>query len=808
MTFTLTYAGVPLCVPTPAVLAWVRRVLPAQALVVPGPVGWPASSLAGLGAFAAPPRRTGRVGSLYWPASASRCAVGHFLATTQQIDDLPADVGAGAPGDLVMQAGNDSVTASLYLLPPRPISVPPPSSAGMDQAFLCTFVDERYFWWRAITDDTLTVTDDATTWQDLIDALATLLDITITADTVDLGFGFAPNGLDLSGLPAAAVLDAVCYACGLRISRSLSGTIYARNADNDYAALAANLANAYPAAAGDAYRLDPDGLPAGVSTAEDQPLGLYATIRVVFDATDGFHVVDATTADQDDLLSNAPADGIRAWVTRRDTYDATEATDYVNEFCRDIGIRAISAVTRRYAGIVPWQPDGTSEAVEWRHTIAESATLIHPPPWSDGITELVGIPAAGGGGKCKATCLKVFPPSSLAATLDTTGGACNVNVTYDVDTYCGPICVSDGECGEAGSECTPKVEVFQAQLEAGGGALVGVPSSDGCTVDFATSPKQCVSGCVTKSSEPSEGAIEIVDTDYPFYLTIDPENCTDPPVWTYTPAYLSGSFTPTDAPALPDFATTATVKQNYVQLQPGLVGDTPTATKNYTRLQQAIDDSINPTSVNYKADIILPPDPGDGRFHYVSQAATVTSLHSGLKIRGASRSQSTTLLGTEPTLQCALSLANGENDDTVGPVRFGGTAGTSDIHFILGPEATQPGGGSVGGFRVGDVLIGFQHNTTQNRNVNQFVAYIKAVNPWATDPTRIELTLDRPVDGTPSTVQCRWLHDALICASVSGANVALEAPNPLVPVGPARDPSGFFSDTPTTGSRPGTGSTR
>src|SRR5262245_64049547 len=154
MAAALTYGGVPLGVVGSgsglggALWRWAKRQLPSAVVrqeavaqwvehnVSPREVyefayrsAWPGPNLAGLTFQPWVPTRPVRPGTLFWPVGASRWAVGHFIATGAQVDAiLPLAYGNASPWkptplNLVLDTGrqNQSITASMYLLPPRPL---------------------------------------------------------------------------------------------------------------------------------------------------------------------------------------------------------------------------------------------------------------------------------------------------------------------------------------------------------------------------------------------------------------------------------------------------------------------------------------------------------------------------------------------------------------------------------------------------------------------------------------------------------------------------------------------------------------
>src|ERR1051326_2365870 len=149
----LTYGGVTLCYATPKLSAWVERNISFADLVEFSAAHWPGTDRLSW-SFAAPgPYPKVELGKLYWPRDASRFACGHFLVTDKKLEILRRQVySAGVNGygaqDLVMTSGGDTITAKMFMLPPRPLSQFLGFSNTRNGLYLLTLVDERFFWWQ------------------------------------------------------------------------------------------------------------------------------------------------------------------------------------------------------------------------------------------------------------------------------------------------------------------------------------------------------------------------------------------------------------------------------------------------------------------------------------------------------------------------------------------------------------------------------------------------------------------------------------------------------------------------------------
>lgn len=390
----LSYAGVGLPVPPRKLARWAARVLPADLDRI-GPQPFPATRLGGFGPRQA---RRPRVGSLYWPTGASRWAVGHFLASETQLKairaalDLEDKPGNALPvsAELVMDTGRGAVRATMHLLTPLPLA----RHGGENGLYLLTLVDERWLWWGRVCGATVKVRPGVETWDDLIKQAQDALGVTVesTAPVDDAEWGVPPDGLDLGGEPAPAALDALLYAVGLRLSRAPDGGVTVRDFTADRQIQYANL---HPEADDEDWPVEAGGtfaLPvADADPPTDQVYALPKTVRHVVVGPAGPTQLDQDLADLADPDFPGPyRDAVRAYRVPRRTADAAADGLYLQGFATAYALRHLSAVQRRYAGVVPWEPEGLSDAVEWVYREGQAATVVLRPPDHDGVTDLIG----------------------------------------------------------------------------------------------------------------------------------------------------------------------------------------------------------------------------------------------------------------------------------------------------------------------------------------------------------------------------------------------------------------------------------
>ncbi len=285
----ITLGGVALLHVTDALRTWVEQNIDPALMPEFSTRHWPGKNLTHLPFRPSLIPPAIRLNSLYWPTGASRFAVGHFLCDEARLADLrdvvyPVEdsvLGYDA-ADLTISDGTNSVTASMWMLPPRPLA-----DCGENGLYLLTLVDERYFWWSKAT--ALSVTGGTTTWATLYASIATALGITLTVDDVAAAYLKPPASLGTKYEALPIVLDAVAYCVGQRIVRQLDGTVRAWNADESLAACDAWLADDLPELkklAGGVLKLGTDEVVPPGTLGVDNLTVLPASVIVAYPRTD------------------------------------------------------------------------------------------------------------------------------------------------------------------------------------------------------------------------------------------------------------------------------------------------------------------------------------------------------------------------------------------------------------------------------------------------------------------------------------------------------------------------------------------
>lgn len=434
MAYELSYAEVPFALDRPEVLELIERRIPLEDLreTLPRP-HWPGRTLAGLALPSWPERPRLRIGDFFYPSGASRWAEFHGLASTTQLAAMKAiALPEGGPpiaaafilkadpsdGDALASGG---IETELWMLPPRPLAIYDPLLEGL---WLVTLVDERYYGqFRAAT--TRPADDDGVTWTDLLEDLATALDIDLDHSAINAAYGFPPEDSPFwaGNESAALLLDAAAWNVGRLVVRNLDGTYSLQTPVEAEAAAATNRALAIPIAGGDALAADP-----GEEQSRATPAVLPATVTVTFpkfvtnggwvDGRDerdwirkGFGYGDVyskeiTLADAGYDYAGHPGtwpirDTARAYYDLIDDDDPTNQADLdalALQLATDFyDAQSLTGLDEVYPGIRAWEPEGLHDLL-WVYRGNWACTRVARKPWNFGVMEMqhrLGDPGLG-----------------------------------------------------------------------------------------------------------------------------------------------------------------------------------------------------------------------------------------------------------------------------------------------------------------------------------------------------------------------------------------------------------------------------
>ncbi len=318
------------------------------------------------------PPRPVTINSLWWPRGASRWAEGWFLASHAAMGQIREALYASdgwKPGDLLLDDGTRSVRASMHLLSPRPLSCP--SGLLTDDAdrtgtlWLLPLVDQRWFWQHAGVEGTSL----GSTWTSLSAALvaqilarlpSTTTWFSLTQESVASEYLTPPTAYltSLAWRPAPPLLDESLSFVGQRLVRQPDGTVEALNATTSQSRLAAQLSSPPgKVKAGGRLQLAPAG------AGSDYPGAIPREVRVVFARA----AAESVTLAQSALTALGSRAG--PWTrTLEHPSDATggSRTALAVRYAQDYYRHRIADHDVTLLGVVPWNMEGCTDAVEWR----------------------------------------------------------------------------------------------------------------------------------------------------------------------------------------------------------------------------------------------------------------------------------------------------------------------------------------------------------------------------------------------------------------------------------------------------------
>lgn len=176
-----------------------------------------------------------RVGEVVWPNDASRWGYAHFYAGQTEVDAILAITSGEGFQNLVINAnlavGPASVTFSMTMLPPRPLSRFADIDGQVEPLYLLTFVDYRFLWWQNHVENP-SIVEGTTTWANLFTALETALSLSFTQDAVDADYGFPSPLVYTQGTPVPVLFDLWAYWTGRRVVVDKNGTVNVLNPDS------------------------------------------------------------------------------------------------------------------------------------------------------------------------------------------------------------------------------------------------------------------------------------------------------------------------------------------------------------------------------------------------------------------------------------------------------------------------------------------------------------------------------------------------------------------------------------------------
>jgi hypothetical protein len=408
----IEYAGVELLIPPAAVVDWLEEQLNVKGLAEAEPCY-------GMGTVNDAVQRSWhgylrslpvRIGTLHWPTGARRHAVGHFLATTEQVNRIRKKVFSSTPkpatlflsADREEDANKNEVATDLYLLPPAPLTLDRKllgkvaKTSTFEQLFLLTLVDVRWYWRRRTLKDLVArVEPGFAEWadyyrhfRDTVQGLGTF-----EFDEPDAAFLRPSPALQMTNAEeAGAFMDLVAWNTGLRWVRQLDGSVGADNLETSKATLEENLKADWmdDAAAGGRYQL--------ADHAHIIPAKFFLACRAV--SPDRPLLTPFGGYVLSELKSVKGYEKLKGTETPLVLYDEFQ----LRADCQVLNFKAATALAKqvfsawldyltggvrlRVQGVVPWEPEGLSDCVEWTVREGEAFTLVKPGPFAEPLLTL------------------------------------------------------------------------------------------------------------------------------------------------------------------------------------------------------------------------------------------------------------------------------------------------------------------------------------------------------------------------------------------------------------------------------------
>lgn len=375
----ITYAGVELCYEDPdgVITAWIEKFLPLEDLRdQTGPAALRSQRPASrseyqpgvnlpLPAYPDPPRV--KLSTLYWPTGAARWARCYLLASGSDVADVLAAIGdANSAAELVFsdQENDLSVTASMYLLPPRKLSAT--IGGNDDSLYLLPLVDRRWYWQFAESGE-FHVTREST-WEQVFGMLQAAVGAGIAFDPVVEAYGIPdPDELSRPTENVAVLLDAVAHSVGQVIVVDLDGSVRSLGWGSSSGRYLANKQDAQPIAGGDFSDMNPAAAYPGQMTVSFQKYREGAVdptgdLHTVSRPAGEFGVERFTPGTTKVIHSTAFADFTSG-------QGLPDNASEVEALADQIAIDYYAGLAYRYdltlASIFPWRLSGYDDYCEW-----------------------------------------------------------------------------------------------------------------------------------------------------------------------------------------------------------------------------------------------------------------------------------------------------------------------------------------------------------------------------------------------------------------------------------------------------------
>lgn len=384
-----TYAGVEICQTTPDLRNWIERNMSISEF---REFNWAQSGpniFHGLTYFQHNESNVPvRLNVLRWPSMASRWGTYHFVATEEQLEDIRASIYGdldedynNSPAKLILHRAGETITCSdMWLMSPRPLSATPDWIAAKNTLWLCTLVDQRYWW----NQDHCDKVDGIDNWSDLLTWLKNRAGIVDSAwDCASVHADWLKPHTQLrnvNSLPLGLMIDAIAWNVGRRVSVDYERTsdsyppvVHVREWDWHNTRLQQNLthANWYRLAGGEFFPDDRDYSPA-----------LPEKIRLTFSVWDDPR--ESVELNIVDVTGYEPYFG-SGTVTFHDRLEKDETDSGERELLLEriadayLGFQSHGTADVAYSHHVKWLPEALTDAIEWHEQHGEGADLVPDP---------------------------------------------------------------------------------------------------------------------------------------------------------------------------------------------------------------------------------------------------------------------------------------------------------------------------------------------------------------------------------------------------------------------------------------------
>lgn len=394
-----------------------------------------------------------RLNVLRWPVGSSDWATFHFLCDANDLVKLRQKIYRGGYNSLPLTMESESdfggaaqlwfgnppqsepITTQMFLLPPRHVS----EIHGHNDLYLCTLVDDRYFWWFQAAN--IVVDEGTTTWLDLYLQIASGLGLTsFLPDEIPPAYLMPSADFSAAYQDLPPLFDAVALSCGQRIVRQLDGKVFSLNALTSIAL--ANKQFAWEIEVGGHFAFIPLINPCDLNAL------VPASLTVTFQRSDFGNLTGQLTPYLVTLESLALPEfrgigGFRAskvirtntiayWTSGTVPMNDVQLQALAEQIARDWYRWQLGRLDIEFAGIRPWVPEGLHR-VEWGWQMADVGTRVRRWPWND-TADLMGI-AGMEGSKGPCCCANVIYRRPTGFTTDSILRKLGETKTFTTDSY-------------------------------------------------------------------------------------------------------------------------------------------------------------------------------------------------------------------------------------------------------------------------------------------------------------------------------------------------------------------------------------